>query len=111
MPPEHQPKLCEATLIRAMDNVWACGITTKEGMLHVRSLVWSTLRSRRRVSACRSDCTVCMQLTKADYELPTLTAKVLAVGKEVSLGRGFSIVKCAPVLECAARTCASRAMP
>lgn len=36
-----------------------------------------------------------VQLTKDDYELPTLTPKVLAVGKEVSLGRGFHLIKCA----------------
>ena len=35
----------------------------------------------------------CVQLKKEDYDLPTLTPKLLAFGKEVSLGRGFQLVK------------------
>ena len=37
---------------------------------------------------------VCMQLTGDDYELPTLRPKILAWGREVSLGRGFQLLRC-----------------
>ena len=33
------------------------------------------------------------QLTKEDYDLPTLTPKLLEIGKHVSLGRGFHLVR------------------
>ncbi|KAK9813596.1 hypothetical protein WJX73_009365 [Symbiochloris irregularis] len=36
-------------------------------------------------------------LTKADYHLPTLAPKLLEIGREVSLGRGFHLVKGFPV--------------
>ena len=35
----------------------------------------------------------CEQIKKEDYDLPTLTPKLLAFGKEVSLGRGFQLVR------------------
>lgn len=34
-----------------------------------------------------------VQLTKEDYDLPTLKPKLLDIGREVSLGRGFHLVK------------------
>lgn len=37
------------------------------------------------------------QLTKEDYDLPTLTPKILELGKEVSLGRGFHLIRKFPV--------------
>ncbi|KAK9812337.1 hypothetical protein WJX73_003313 [Symbiochloris irregularis] len=36
-------------------------------------------------------------LTKADYDLPTLIPKLLEIGKEVSLGRGFHLIRGFPV--------------
>ena len=36
-----------------------------------------------------------LQLTKEDFDLPTLGPRVLDVGNHVSMGRGFHLVKCA----------------
>jgi hypothetical protein len=39
-----------------------------------------------------------MQLTKADYHLPSLGPKIVALGKEASLGRGFQLLRQAHVI-------------
>lgn len=36
---------------------------------------------------------VALQLTKEDYDLPTLTPKILEIGRHVSLGRGFHLIR------------------
>ena len=35
-----------------------------------------------------------MQLRKEDFNLPHLAAKLVAIGKEVTHGRGFHLIKC-----------------
>ena len=48
------------------------------------------LAPRARVLTAR-----CVQLTAEDYELPTLTKTLRDIGREVTLGRGFALIKCA----------------
>ena len=34
------------------------------------------------------------QLRKEDFDLPTLAPKIIDLGKEVSLGKGFHLIRC-----------------
>ena len=38
-------------------------------------------------------CLFTMQLTKADFPLPSLSPKLIAIGKQVNSGRGFHLVR------------------
>ena len=39
-----------------------------------------------------------LQLTKQDYDLPTLGKKLVDLAKNVSLGRGFQLITCADLV-------------
>ena len=44
-------------------------------------------------SFCTQNVWYCLQLTKDDFALPKLGPKLVALAKEVTLGRGFQLLK------------------